>query len=176
MKNSILTAAALCAVLFSGSAIAGDFGGAYVGGDISFSKADFGASDDDGFAGGIFIGTGKQYGKWYVGGEIGAGLSSVDDNAAGIEQKNYYDATMRVGYVPNEKVMGYGLVGLQGGQFKTAAGTDSDYGFTFGAGVETFVKQNISLRTEIKYTDWQGENGLSNDSELKTTAKLAYRW
>ena len=176
MKTSILAAAAICAALSTSIAHAADFGGAYIGGDLSYSSTNFGIGNSEGFSGGAVIGAGQQKGKWYMGGEIGAGLTNLKDDATNIDQKNYYTGAVRLGYTPNNKAMVYGLAGIQGAQFDTPVGTKSDYGYRFGLGVETFVKKNISLRNEVNYVDWQGQNGLSNKSEWKTSIGMAYRF
>jgi opacity protein-like surface antigen len=176
MKKYLL--AAVFAAMGAVGAHAADFGGAYVGGDVDYSRAD----DAKGFGGGLNAGYGVELGKWYIGGEVDGGIGKVDgDNAYGdVKKKNYYGAVGRFGYKATDTVLAYGLVGLEGGKFEaaTASGkvSDNDWGYRLGVGVETFVKDNVTLRGEVNYVDWQGENGLPGGDEWRTSVGVGYHF
>lgn len=168
MKKFLLASA--FAVLGAVSAQAADFGGAYVGGDIGYSKAD----ETKGIDGGLNVGYGVEMGKWYIGGELGGGVSSADGN--GIEKKYSYTGAARLGYKAHDKVLAYGVLGLEGAEFDTAVGGERDWGYRYGAGVETFVKDNVTVRAQVDYVDWQGENGLPGDGEWRTSVGVGYHF
>ncbi|MDW9478730.1 outer membrane beta-barrel protein [Sinorhizobium meliloti] len=149
---------------------AADFGGVYVGGDIGYSKAD----DTKGFDGGINAGYGVEMGKWYIGGELGGGISTADGDD--LEKKYYYTGAARLGYKATDKVLTYGVLGLEGAEFDKGASSERDWGYRYGIGVETFVRDNVTVRGQVDYIDWQGENGLSGDGELRTSLGVAYHF
>jgi opacity protein-like surface antigen len=168
MKKLLL--ASVFAVVGAMNVHAADFGGAYVGGDIGYSKSD----DVKGFDGGITAGYGVEMGKWYIGGELGGGLSKADGND--IEKKYYYTGAARLGYKATDKVLAYGVLGLEGAKFDNGPSSARDWGYRYGVGVETFVKDNVTVRGQVDYVDWQGEKGLPGDGEWRTSLGVAYHF
>ena len=176
MKKILL--ASVFAVVGAMSVHAADFGGAYVGGDIGYSTSDIGTDDAKGVTGGLTAGYGVEMGKWYIGGEIGGGFTGVKgDLATGeLEKKNYYNGQARLGYKATDKVLAYGVLGLEGAEFKANGASDRDWGYKYGIGVETFVKDNVTVRGQVDYIDWQGDNGLPGEGEWRTSVGVAYHF
>jgi Opacity protein and related surface antigens len=178
MKKYFLASVALALSL--GVANAGDakFDGAYVGGQASYSKLDGGGIDIDGFGGGAFGGYGKTFGNWYVGGELSVDYSKVDGSSDGVklEKKYSYGAAARAGYLVTPSVLAYGVVGVERGKFEVKAGGDkaSDdlNAVRVGLGAETFVKDNISIRSEVNYLNWEGGDG----KEWRANVGVAYHF
>lgn len=156
------------------------FDGLYAGvsGAYGSSRID-GGDRDKGFSGGAFAGYGTSFGKVYLGGEAGIGLSGIEHDAGGVsvEQKLNYGATARVGYVATPKVLAYGLAGWERAEVEIDDGTsvakETDDGLKFGLGAETFIKDNLAARTELTYTDWKGRNGVPASDEIKTSVGVA---
>lgn len=182
MKKYLLATVALA--LSMGMAHAGEskFDGLYGGVQGSYSRGDNTDIDIDGFGGGAFGGYGKTFGNWYVGGELSVDYNKVDGKDSGIdaEKKLSYGAAARAGYLFTPKVLGYGVLGWEQAKFEFSNGTDSlskkINGVRVGLGVETFVKENITLRTEVNYIDWQGKNDLGDGGEVRANVGLAYHF
>lgn len=176
MKKILL--ASVFAVVGSVNVHAADFGGAYIGGDIGYSKKNIGDGSAKGFTGGALAGYGTEVDKWYIGGEIGGGLTNVKGDLADgkIEKKNYYTGAARLGYKAKDKVMAYGLVGVEGAQFAVDSSKYRDWGYRYGLGVETFVQDNITVRGQLDYVDWQGKNDLPKKGEWRSTVGVAYHF
>jgi opacity protein-like surface antigen len=177
MKKLIL--ASVFAAIGAFNAHAADFGGAYVGGDVSYSRSKIDGGDDaKGVSGGLNAGYGVLYGQWYIGGEIGGGFSGVEGDAASgsVQKKDYYTGVARLGYKAMDGVLAYGLVGLEGGSFDSSGKTRSDWGMRYGLGVETFVKDNISIKGQVDYVDWQGKHGNPGQGEWRVGTGVNYHF
>jgi len=176
MKKLIL--ASVFAVIGATAAGAADFGGAYVGGDLGYSTSDIGTDDAKGVTGGVKAGYGVEMDKWYIGGEIGGGFTGIEGDLAtgSLEKKNYYNGAARLGYKATDKILAYGVVGLEGAEFDNGAESGRDWGFLYGVGVETFVKDNITVRGQVDYIDWQGEDGLPGEAEWRTSVGVNYHF
>jgi opacity protein-like surface antigen len=116
--------------------------------------------------------------KWYLGGEIGGGFTGVKGSLATgeLEKKNYYNGQARIGYKATDSLMAYGVIGLEGAEFDANGQSERDWAYKYGVGVETFVKDNISIRGQVDYVDWQGDNGLPGEPEWRTTLGAAYHF
>lgn len=182
MKKYLLASVALALSL--GVAHAGDskFDGAYGGVSTSYGSGKNSDVDVDGFGGGAFGGYGKTFGNWYVGGELNADFSTADGSEGGVklEKKYSYGVAARAGYLLNEKILGYGVLGWERGKFegKDAAGKVSDdlNGIRVGLGVETFVHNNVSLRGELNYIDWKDKDGFGDGHEYRANIGVAYHF
>jgi outer membrane immunogenic protein len=182
MKKYILASVALA--LSMGIAHAGEakFDGAYAGVQGAYSSIDGGDIDLDGFGGGAFGGYGKTFGKWYVGGELSLDYNKVDGKSGGAEIKKTYDygVAARAGYLVTPKILGYGVVGWERGKFEAKADGAKDSttlnGLRVGIGAETFVTDNISLRTEVNYVNWQSKHGVKAADEWGADVGVAYHF
>lgn len=180
MKKLII---ALAATVLAASAAHADsaFDGFYAGVNGSYGKVDAGPSDDTAFSGSAFAGYGVTFDKFYFGAEADAGLSGAEikDGGTTFEQKWNYGATARVGYVVSPKVLAYGVAGWHRAELEAKNGASEDAsadGLSFGFGAETFVKKNVTARSELTYTDWNGKDGAPDAKEIKTTVGLAVRF
>jgi outer membrane immunogenic protein len=182
MKKYLLASVALALSL--GVAHAGDskFDGVYGGVDATYGSGKSTDVDVDGFGGGAFGGYGKTFGNWYVGGELNADFSKADGKEGGVsvEKKYSYGVAARAGYLLNDKILGYGVVGWERGKFEAKDATDKVSeelnGIRVGLGVETFVQKNISLRGELNYVDWKGKDGFGNGHEYRANVGVAYHF
>jgi outer membrane immunogenic protein len=182
MRTTVIAAAALV-VGFSGAAMAQSndvaFNGPYAGVQVYDSyKNDvdlgFGDSVDlggQGFEGGIFAGYNHRAGANTVIGIEGQLSYSDADNdtvlggdAFSTGARESYGVTAKAGYVLGDSTLAYVHGGWTQTKFKTrdVFGSDSTRldGWKVGAGVETFVAQNVSLRAEYAYTDYQNKDGI----------------
>jgi outer membrane immunogenic protein len=177
MKKVLL--ASVFAAVSAVSSHAADFGGAYVGADVDYSKSSLSVEDASGISGGLNAGYGVELGgKWYLGGEIGGGISGVEgETAKGSIEKSYsYGASARLGYKVTDGILAYGIVGLEGGEFEHAGAKDRDWGVKYGLGAEAFVRENVTVRGEVDYVDWQGDNGLPGKGEWRSSLGVAYHF
>ncbi len=117
----------------------------------------------DGWGGGVYGGYNMQSGQIVYGGEADLGYNDQKGTSGGItgEQKLNGSIRGRVGYDLNPFMI-YGTAGLAIADQKlsSAAGSDDKtaLGYTVGAGVETFVTNNITARVEYRYSDYQDKN------------------
>ena len=174
---SLLAGALLIGLSVAGSAAAQTSpfdGGLYIGaqGHYSYIDADlsisgFGSDSDnlDGFGGGGFIGYGgTNPGTIYYGGieaEVGYdnadGSKSIGGTTIEAETKLTFGVSARLGVVLASKYLLYGRAGWQRTKGKAdfgIFGSESEWfdGFRFGGGVEGFITDNFSVRTEYTYT------------------------
>lgn len=105
--------------------------------------------------------------------------------------------TARLGYLPSDTTMIYGLAGLTRAKFEadysvsgvTSGGYDfSDTGLTIGAGMETRLTEKIGLKLEYRYTKFDdytifdgnvagADVKASSDTSIQSaTASLTYRF
>lgn len=182
MKKYFLASVALALSLGVAHAGEANFDGAYGGVQGAYSRLDGGDVDLDGFGGGAFGGYGKTFGNWYVGGELSVDYNKVDGSKNGVdlEKKYSYGVAARAGYLVAPKVLGYGVVGWERGKFeaKAAGAKESEElnGLRVGIGAETFVKDNVSVRTEVNYVDWKGKGGADDGKEWRANVGVAYHF
>ena len=159
-----------------------NFDGLYAGAAGGYGKVDADVVEDSAFSGSAFAGYGATFGKVYLGAEAEAGLNGAELSSGGvsIEQKWNYGANARLGYVVSPKVLAYGLAGWQRAELEATDGTDTvdatADGLKFGIGGETFIRENLTARSELTYTDWKGKDGAPDATEIKTTFGLAVRF
>jgi outer membrane immunogenic protein len=150
------------------AAPAANWSGFYLGGygSYDFGTAQGGPSDTnaDGWGGGAFGGYNWQSGQIVYGAEADIGYNDQKGSAgAGVtaEQKLNGSVRGRLGY-DLSPFMIYGTAGLAVGnhELSNAAGSDDKtaVGYTVGAGVETFITNNITARVEYRYTDFQDKD------------------
>lgn len=178
MKKIAVALAAL--LLGSGAAMAdSSFDGLYAGiqGGYGSASAD-GLGKEQSFSGDAFVGYGATFGKYYLGVEGSAGLDGAEwPTAAGSFKHDWnWGATGRVGYVVTPKVLGYGIAGYERAEGTLDGAKVSQDGLKFGAGVETFVKKNVTARTEVTYTDWKASGAAPAGNDLRTTFGVVARF
>lgn len=145
----------------------GNWSGFYLGGYGShdWGKVTGGPTKPsaDGWGGGAYGGYNFQSGQIVYGGEADIGYNDQKGTANGItgEQKLNGSIRGRIGYDLNPFMI-YGTAGLAiaDQELSNARGSDSKtaLGYTVGAGVETFVTNNITARVEYRYSDYQDKD------------------
>ncbi|WP_315922714.1 porin family protein [Mesorhizobium sp. SP-1A] len=175
MKKLIIAAGAL--VLASAPAFAdGAFDGFYAGVDGLYSNTKIDGEKDGSFSGRVNAGYGKTYSKIYLGGEGNLDFSGFDMSVGGekIKKDLGYGATGRLGYEFSPRYLGYGLVGYERADIEVGGSKETFNGIRFGAGVETKVQDNISVRTEVSQSRLKNDDVTIKD--LKSTVGLAIRF
>lgn len=150
---------------------AGNWSGAYVGGGITYDMGKFTGSNDgrdaDGIGGTVYGGYNMQSGSIVYGAEADLSYAGEDGSAgtdAGVPgnlkgtQGVNGSVRGRVGYDLNPFLV-YGTAGVAVANHELEGGGTNDEklaaGYTVGAGVETFVTDNITARVEYRYSDYQ---------------------
>lgn len=147
------------------SAPAGNWSGAYVGGGLTYDFGKFTGSTDGRDAkdlgGTVYGGYNMQNGSIVYGAEADISYSGEDGSAgAGLKGTQGVNGSVRgrVGYDLNPFLV-YGTAGVAVANHKLENGASNDErlaaGYTVGAGVETFVTDNITARVEYRYSDYQ---------------------
>lgn len=181
MKSKVILAVAALALSY-GVANAGDksFEGFYLGGQGEYSRTKVDAGSSNGVSGTVVGGYGKEFGKWYVGGELGVGYSGIktDSDAGDVKRGVTTSVAARAGYEVAPGVLGYGVLGLEGAKSKIegAGVSEFDYGLRYGLGVEAFVKKNITVRSELSYVDWKGKGDLESSDEIRASVGVGYHF
>jgi len=176
MKKVLIALAAFAmgtAVAHADSAFDGIYAGAE--GGYGSVKVD-GAGHDSAFSGSAFAGYGTTFGKIYLGGEGEVGINGAENSVGGVtvKQKVNYGAKAKLGYLATPKALVYGLAGWEHAEFDVSgSGSEGTDGVKFGFGAETFVQKNLSVRSEVTYTDWKDKGSLPGGNEVRTTLGLA---
>lgn len=153
------------------SAPAGNWSGAYVGGGLTYDFGKFTGSnngrDAKDLGGTLYGGYNMQNGSIVYGAEADISYNGEEGNAGtqagvagGLTGTQGVNGSVRgrVGYDLNPFLV-YGTAGLAVANHElSGAGTDDEKlaaGYTVGAGVETFVTDNITARVEYRYSDYQ---------------------
>ena len=93
-----------------------------------------------------------------------SGLADVDASID-FKQTSQWTLGARAGFTPSASTLVYGLVGYSRGEFEgdlqgdaEFLGDDYDFdvdGYSLGAGIETMVTENVSLKLEYRYTKYE---------------------
>ena len=136
----------------------------------------FSGSFNSGFSGGIHAGYDHQIGNFVVGGIVDINFTDIGDEQSGfsstpafytIKRDLDYLITLRakLGYAFSDRFMGYATGGLAYGDVdysfssntpamtSTSGGSDSDIGYTVGAGLDTKITEKITIGFEYLYTN-----------------------
>jgi outer membrane immunogenic protein len=189
------------AIAASSPALAEPFNGTYIGASVAYDNYEVQASDvftagDDfdgisanGVAGSIFAGYDLPLGtSAFAGIELGAELSDAKAtyndtvDVLTVKAKESWLATVRVGTMLNDSTGLYARAGYVNTRFSASfngvSDSDNQGAFLYGAGVETRVGGNASLRIEYSIRDY-GDAGLGNGVSVKNgqvQAGLSYRF
>jgi len=181
-KLFVLSVAALGLMMGVANAAEKKFDGFYLGGGASYSKAEADDFSDEPFGGYVLGGYGKQFDKWYLGGEIKGGYAKTElgDAAGSVERDLTYGVAARAGYEVMPGILGYGLVGLEGASAKVKTATGSadvmDYGIRYGIGAEAFVAKNWTVRSEVSLIEWTGKDEAPQSDEIRATVGVGYHF
>lgn len=117
-----------------------------------------------GATGGGYVGYNFQFdNNWVTGVEAMGGFSGVEDTVAGYTIKQDWEASLRgrLGYA-FENSMLYGLAGLGATKAEVTlpGGSDSNVhlGWNIGAGLETYITDNVTARVEYDFSDYQSQD------------------
>jgi len=191
MRNIVLALVASAA--FATPAMAEPFSGPYIGAEVGLDNYEAQAEDvlaagdeidglsGNGVVGGVFAGYDFAMGNAFFGIEGKASLSDAEasysdgTDSLSIRAKESFGATVRGGVMVNGSTGLYARVGWANTKFKVAANgvsdSDSDDGLVLGAGLETRVGSNASLRVEYARSDYN--DFIKNNAVL---AGVAYRF
>jgi outer membrane immunogenic protein len=142
---------------------ANNWEGAYVGGKLThqWGKTKMNKDyDAKGFGGGLYTGYNKQDGQIVYGVEADANYSGIEKSYKGIEADQGLNGSLRarVGYDLNPAMV-YATGGLAATNMevtdKTSDSNKTLLGVTLGAGVETKITDQITARTEYRFTNYQ---------------------
>lgn len=141
----------------------------------SVTNDEFGAS---GLTGGVFAGYGHTFDSLYLGAEAEGSIGNADYNykdnlgtTIKARQKDSYGASIRIGFLPVENTLLYSRLGIIRGKFSTKDNitdgstytvdvNESAYktGAQLGLGAETALQDNIHVRLDWTYDDYQDWN------------------
>lgn len=128
---------------------------------------------DQGFGGGIFLGYGTNFGRWYIGSELSADMTGAEYGHANgpvgrvwsVERGPSYAIEGRLGRTMADGSMVYGRAGVALSEFQTdyvrtmlssavrsASQDDMQTGMRMGAGAEFPLTRNLFGRMEYVYT------------------------
>ena len=102
------------------------------------------------------------------------GIASPDGNSGGITVDQDWEASLRarMGYAFGSSMV-YGLAGVAGTEVNAASATATDsnilLGWQIGAGIETFLTDQVTGRVEYDYSDYAGRDfslGASGTPEI----------
>ena len=124
------------------------------------------------FNGGLVAAYGKVFGQMYVGAEFSFGLGSGDVKAsensilnAKVKQQYSMRPAARIGFLAAPKTLLFASIGATGSKFKASSNqlnalattgkfNKNLWGFSVGAGVQTFVAEKVSATFEYIYTSY----------------------
>ncbi|MDA5193824.1 outer membrane protein [Govanella unica] len=175
MRTTVLAAAALVAGLSTAAMAQSNdaaFNGLYFGGQVGYDsyKNDFGPFQlaGQGVEGGIFAGYNYRVNSMVLGLEGQLGLSNaknkIDFGGDDITTKarESYGITARVGALVGDNTLAYVHGGWVNTRFKSKdfleVNSQHLNGWKLGVGLETLVAQNVSLRAEYAYSDYEKKN------------------
>lgn len=139
--------------------------GGYVGAYGSWNKSQVRApgipsrTKPEGYGGGVFGGWQGQNGNLVYGAEADAGYNGADGRNAVIGARTGAEGSLRarLGYAPNDRILVYGTGGgaVANTRVRDAGGADTNtqLGYTVGAGVDAKITDKVFGRVEYRYTD-----------------------
>ena len=185
-----LFAAAATAAVVATPAMAAPFAGPYVGVELGLDNYEVQAEDifapgdefdglsGNGIVGGVFAGYDVAVGNAFNGLEAKASLSDAsatyDDtvDSLTVRAKETFGATARAGVMLNESTGVFARAGWANTKFKVnlngVTDSDTDDGLVLGAGLQTRLGANASLRVEYVRTDYN--DFIKNNSVLAGVA------
>ncbi|MBP7335568.1 outer membrane beta-barrel protein [Niveispirillum sp.] len=195
IASALLGGVALVAVGAAPSLAQSPFDGAYVGAFTGYTdnnaSATSGAAradiDRDGWLYGAYAGYGQTFDKFYFGGEAEIGTASLSGNSgtvAGLPTKlntnESWGLSARAGYLLTDTTLLYARAGWQRTNYDVTVGTganrikvsDNLDGYRLGGGLEYAVTDNVLVRTEYNYVNYDNTNFRENQVRVG----VAYRF
>jgi outer membrane immunogenic protein len=195
IASALLGGVALVAVGAAPSLAQSPFDGAYVGAFTGYTDNNASAAsgavradiDSDGWLYGAYAGYGKTFDQFYFGAEAEIGSASLSGNAgtvAGLPTKldanESWGLSARAGYLLNDSTLLYARAGWQRTNYDVTVGTgatqvkasDNLDGYRLGGGLEYAVTDNVLVRTEYNYVNYDNTNFRENQVRVG----VAYRF
>ncbi|MFV3127460.1 outer membrane protein [Niveispirillum sp. KHB5.9] len=195
IASALLGGVALVAVGAAPSLAQSPFDGAYVGVFTGYSDTNASAAsgaatadiDADAWLYGAYAGYGKTFDKLYLGAEAEVGSASLSGNSgtvAGFATKlnanESWGLSVRAGYLATNDLLVYGRAGWQRTNYDVTVGTgatrfkasDDLDGYRLGGGLEYAVTDNVLVRTEYNYVNYDNTNFRENQLRVG----VAYRF
>ncbi|WP_350335047.1 outer membrane protein [Coralliovum pocilloporae] len=143
--------------------------GAYIGALIGYGWAQFdntgvASPDSNGIQGGLFGGYNFQVDQYVFGIETDFVFTDFENRTGTLTASSDWTSTVRLraGVTLDETILIYGTGGLAlaEAELDNVAVSHSQvlFGYTIGAGVETFLTDNVIFRAEYLYTDFQDDD------------------
>lgn len=154
--------------------------------DLGVVAAD--SSKDSAVLGG-YIAYDKEFGKFVLGGEIGANFGTSDAVSSGtganrvtLDPERSFDFTARAGYLVTPSTLVYGRAGYTNDRVSTTVvsptgtlnASENRDGWLVGGGVERMVTDHISARVEYRYADLSDGDGKYDRHQVLTG--ITYRF
>lgn len=168
---------------------ADNWSGFYLGGHAGYAFGDsdtvglVGDADWNGFLGGPLVGYNIQYCDFLVGLEADAGFGDVDDSDGAINNIDIdMNGHIRVRFgLPFDNIMPFVAGGLAIADVDLSGGGNSDskthLGFTIGAGLDFMATENIVVRAEYLFDDYESNSYAGVDVDGYThTIRGALIW
>lgn len=195
IASALLGGVALVAVGAAPSLAQSPFDGAYIGAYTGYTDNNASAAsgavradiDRDGWLYGAYAGYGQTFDQFYFGGEaeIGsANLSGSSGSVAGLPTKldtnESWGLSARAGFLVNDQTLLYGRAGWQRTNYDITVGTganrikvgDNLDGYRLGGGLEYAVTDNVLIRSEYNYINYENTN--FHENQLRVG--VAYRF
>lgn len=195
IASALLGGVTLVAVGAAPSLAQSPFDGAYVGVFTGYSDTNASAAsgttnakiDADAWLYGAYAGYGKTFDKLYLGAEAELGSASLSNNSgtvAGLATKldanESWGLSARAGYLATNDLLVYGRAGWQRTNYDVTVGTganrikvgDNLDGYRLGGGLEYAVTDNVLVRTEYNYVNYDDTNFRENQVRVG----VAYRF
>ena len=187
---------------FNGPYIGANFGHGAIGTRLQGPREEGGAGGaldadyaDDGVTGGAFAGYGQTFGAFFIAAEVEAELSDhnfdLDRQGGGrqvqLEKQDSYGAALRLGLVVQQAALVYARVGAVATEFqidyatgggRTLAQQERLLGVRFGGGLELPATEDIFVRLDYTYTDYEGDDiafGGMGQTDLFDSAESLFR-
>lgn len=156
--------------------LAGAYGGVQGGYDIF--KDQWGAGKWKGIEGGVFMGYNAQVAEqMIVGVEANLNVTDAKNSTIDIKTKNDYGISARAGFLATENVLVYARGGYQRALIGTTGLSHHFDGWTLGAGIETAVADNISVRAEYIYAGYKANAAFgANPSQQNMNVGVAFHF
>lgn len=188
MTKSFSFAAVVAASLIAAPAVAGDWNGGYVGGQLGYAHVELSATggsiDEDSFVGGLTAGYDSDFGEYVLGVGIDwdfADTSFTDSVGATLDVNSIlrlkvrggFDIGQGLAYATGGYAHIYGDVALAG----VGSASFDESGYFIGGGYEHLITEQFSLGGEVLYNRFNDVEGSNVDAEAVTLqVRAAFRF
>lgn len=147
----------------------GDWTGGYVGAEVGYGDASYGAADGNGVTYGLRAGYDMDFGRWVLGGGLDWDKTDIDLGSGGDTLDSIGRLGLRAGYD-----MGRTLVYARGGVAQADADiagvSHNDTGWFAGLGAEYAVNDRWTLGGEVLSNQFDDFDNTGTDLEATTAA------